>query len=135
MKRYIVEAFTNQPFSGNPAVVYGSEGEMIARLMTYKQEPDATTVSRTDAVALSTRFFRDPLKLCIILLLVILQIAVSCTVGKAEAGAGEYAVVVSVNASLTEIYAAETLQEHLNLLLHSNYEIITDDRPFDGFAS
>lgn len=41
---------------------YGTEEEIIARLMTYKQEPDAVTVSRTDVVTLSPHFFRDELK-------------------------------------------------------------------------
>lgn len=71
-----------------------------------------------------------------ILLLVIFQIVVSfpCTIGKAQADAEEYAIVVSANASPAERYAAETLQDYLNLLNHGDYEIITDDQPFDGFA-
>ena len=75
-------------------------------------------------------------KTIIVLLLVILHItgSFSCTIGRAEADAEEYAIVVSANASSTERYAAETLQEYLNLLNHSDYKIITDDQPFDGFA-
>ncbi len=94
------------------------------------------SVNRLRRTELSPRFLRDGLKRSIVLMLVILQIAVSfsCAAGKAEAGAWEYAIVVSANASPTEIYAAETLQEYLSLLLHSNYEIITDDQQFDGFA-
>ena len=56
-----------------------------------------------------------------------------CQVGQAKDDGEEYAVVVSANASLTETYAAETLLEYLNQLNHANYEIITDEQPFDGF--
>ncbi len=55
------------------------------------------------------------------------------TAGKAEAAGEEYAIVVSASASSTEMYAAETLQEYLNILNHSDYKIITDNQPFDGF--
>ena len=74
-------------------------------------------------------------KTIIILLLVILHIdtSFSCSMGKAEADANEFAIVVSANASSTEMYAAETLQEYLNILNNSYYEIITDDKPFHGF--
>ncbi len=41
---------------------YGTEADIIAQLMTYKQEPDAITLSRTDVVTLSPHFFRDELK-------------------------------------------------------------------------
>ena len=73
-------------------------------------------------------------KTIIIVFFMIFAIAISSnTVGKAEADGEEYAIVVSANASPTEMYAAQTLQEYLNLLHHSNFEIITDEQPFDGF--
>ncbi|MDO5327285.1 MAG: DUF4838 domain-containing protein [Clostridia bacterium] len=74
-------------------------------------------------------------KTIIILLLVILHIdtSFSCSMGKAEADAEEFAIVVSANASSTEMYAAETFQEYLNILNNSYYEIITDDKSFHGF--
>ncbi|MBR6702773.1 MAG: DUF4838 domain-containing protein, partial [Clostridia bacterium] len=53
--------------------------------------------------------------------------------GKAQAVEEEYAIVVSANATSTEIYAAETLQEYLYELNKTVYEIITDEQPFDGF--
>ncbi len=57
----------------------------------------------------------------------------SVSVSKAKADGEEYAIVVSVEATVTEIYAAETLQEYLYELNNSFYRIITDDQPFDGF--
>jgi hypothetical protein len=74
-------------------------------------------------------------RIIITALLMALAIAFSLPyiTGKAAAGEGEYAIVVSASASSTEIYAAETLQEYLNALNNSYYKIITDDRPFDGF--
>lgn len=74
-------------------------------------------------------------KRIITVLLVIFTITVSfsCAVRKAEAGGEEYAIVVSANASSTEMYAAETLQEYLYELNSSEYPIITDDQPFGGF--
>ena len=67
-------------------------------------------------------------KTIIIVFFMIFAIAISSnTVGKAEADGEEYAIVVSANASPTEMYAAQTLQEYLNLLHHSNFEIITDE--------
>ena len=75
------------------------------------------------------------IKISIILLLAIFYIAASFphASAKADAAAEEYAIVVSANASLTERYAAETLQEYLYILNNSSFEIITDDQPFGGF--
>ena len=56
-----------------------------------------------------------------------------CAVREAEADTDGYAIVVSADASSTEMYAAETLQEYLYTLNNSVYEIITDDQPFEGF--
>ena len=56
-----------------------------------------------------------------------------CLIAGAQAGEGEYAIVVSENASATEMYAAETLQEYLYYLNERVFEIITDNQPFDGF--
>ena len=71
----------------------------------------------------------------ILLFPVIFAVAVSffCQIREAEASGEEYAIVVSSTASSTEIYAAETLQEYLNILNGSNCMIITDDQPFSGF--
>ena len=68
-------------------------------------------------------------------LLMIFAVAVSffCPVMKADAAEEEYAIVVSANATSTEMYAAETLQEYLYEINKSLFEIITDDTPFDGF--
>ena len=69
-------------------------------------------------------------KTVVILLLVIVHIAgsFSCAIGKAEADAEEYAIVVSAHSSSAERYAAETLLEYLNLMNQGNCGIITDDR-------
>ncbi len=69
----------------------------------------------------------------ILLLAAIMAVVLSCFCWDAEADAEEYAIVVSAEASPTEMYAAETLQEYLYMLNNSYYEIITDDQPFDGF--
>lgn len=45
----------------------------------------------------------------------------------------EYAIVISADASDTEVYAAQALQEYLSALDGAEYPIIDDDQPFDGF--
>ena len=68
------------------------------------------------------------------LLLMILAAAISFPlIAQAQTGEEEYAIVVSANASATEMYAAETLQEYLYYLNERVYEIITDDQPFNKF--
>ena len=68
-------------------------------------------------------------------LLIVLAAAVSfpCLIAPAQAGEEEYAIVVSADATSTEMYAAETLQEYLYYLNERVFEIITDNQPFDGF--
>ena len=55
------------------------------------------------------------------------------SINEAQAGEEERAIVICANASSTEMYAAQTLQEYLYELDGSYYEIITDNQPFDGF--
>lgn len=44
-----------------------------------------------------------------------------------------YAIVVSADASDTELYAAQVLQESLSALDGDDYPIINDNQPFEGF--
>ena len=44
-----------------------------------------------------------------------------------------YAIVISADASETEVYAAQMLSEYLYALDGDEYPIIKDDQPFDGF--
>ena len=69
----------------------------------------------------------------VLLLTAVMAVVLTCFSREAEADAEEYTIVVSTEASTTEMYAAETLQEYLYMLNNSVYEIITDDQPFDGF--
>ncbi len=71
--------------------------------------------------------------LALLLALFIIAAFLSFTPSKAEAAAEEYAIVVSAKASPTEMYAAETLREYLNILNGGDYEIISGDQPFNGF--
>lgn len=45
-----------------------------------------------------------------------------------------YAIVVSADASDTEIYAAQVLSEYLSVLEGEEYPIITDKQPFEGYV-
>ena len=45
----------------------------------------------------------------------------------------KYAIVISADASDTEIYAARVLSEYLSALDGNNYPIINDDQSFEGF--
>ena len=46
---------------------------------------------------------------------------------------GKYAIVISADASDTEIYAAQVLSEYLSALDGEDYPIINDDESFGGF--
>ena len=46
----------------------------------------------------------------------------------------EYAVVISSDASDTEVYAAQVLSEYLSALDGSDYPVIRDDQAFSGFT-
>lgn len=45
----------------------------------------------------------------------------------------EYAIVISADASDTEVYAAQVLQEYLSAFEGEEYPIMSDDQSFDGF--
>ena len=45
----------------------------------------------------------------------------------------EYAIVISADASATEVYAAQVLQEYLAAIEGDEYPIISDDQPYEGF--
>ena len=57
----------------------------------------------------------------VLFLAAIVAVVLSCVSWEAEADADEYAIVVSTEASTTEMYAAETLQEYLYMLNNIYY--------------
>ena len=60
-------------------------------------------------------------------------VLISCAPASASKADQESAIIISSNASDTEVYAAQVLQEYLSALDGDEYPIINDDQPFEGF--
>ena len=69
----------------------------------------------------------------ILLFLTFTVFSVLFSCAKAPDKESEYAVVISADASDTEVYAAQVLSEYLSALDGNDYPVINDNQSFNGF--